>query len=66
MAEKWKLVNRKVYRLSEVFNESEDAVAHGKELKKDHWVFLTKTTDGKWAVYYRPKELTSEFEEGMD
>jgi hypothetical protein len=39
-----------------------EAVAHAKELKEEHHIFLSKTKDGRWAVYWRSKEPTIECE----
>ncbi|MHA1951691.1 MAG: hypothetical protein ACW987_17735 [Candidatus Thorarchaeota archaeon] len=40
--DKWKMVGGRVYRLAEVY---------------DNRVFLSKTDDAHWLVYYRPKDL---------
>ncbi|TFG98774.1 hypothetical protein E4H12_05025 [Candidatus Thorarchaeota archaeon] len=60
--EKWKIVGGSVYRLAKVFGEMIEAVTHAKELKEKHHVFLSKTQDGLWAVYWRSKEPTIEYE----
>ena len=60
--EKWKLVGGSVYRLAEVFEGMIEAVSHARELKEKHHVFLSRTKDGRWVVYWRPKEPTIECE----
>ncbi len=54
--EKWKLVGGRVYRLAEVFDMIVDATTRARELKENNRVFLSKTNDDQWAVYYRPKD----------
>ncbi|MFW9982161.1 MAG: hypothetical protein ACFFE3_09640 [Candidatus Thorarchaeota archaeon] len=54
--EKWKLIGGRVYRLAEVFDNITDAATKARELKKDNRVFLSKSNDTHWAVYYRPKD----------
>ncbi len=60
--EKWKLVGGSVYRLAEVFEGMIEAVSHARELKEKHHVFLSKTKDGRWAVYWRSNKSTIECE----
>lgn len=55
MADKWKMVKGNVYRLLEIFDDTADAVARAREVKKENYVFISKGKDGKWAVYFRPK-----------
>ena len=57
---KWKIVGGSVYRLAEVFEGLIEAVTHARELKEKHHVFLSKTKDARWAVYWRSKEPTIE------
>ena len=59
---KWKIVGGSIYRLSEVFDQMLEAVTHARELKEKHFVFLSKTKTGRWAVYWRSKEPTIEYE----
>ena len=63
--EKWKLVGGRVYRLAQVFDNITDAATRARELKEENRVFLSKTDDAQWLVYYRPKdrevECTSKF-----
>ncbi|MFW9768977.1 MAG: hypothetical protein ACFFF9_01580 [Candidatus Thorarchaeota archaeon] len=63
--EKWKLVGGRVYRLAQVFDNITDAANRARELKEENRVFLSKTDDAQWLVYYRPKdpeiECTSKF-----
>ena len=54
--EKWKLVGGRVYRLAEVFDKIIDAATRARELKENSRVFLSKTNDARWAVYYRPMD----------
>jgi hypothetical protein len=55
--DKWRLVGGRVYRLAQVFENSFDAVALAKNLKQQgNCVFLSKTNDSRWAVYWRSKE----------
>ncbi|MBN2229946.1 MAG: hypothetical protein JW779_10200 [Candidatus Thorarchaeota archaeon] len=53
--EKWKLVGGRVYRLAEVFDNMLDAVSLAREMKKSDHVFLSKTKDNQWAVYWRAR-----------
>jgi hypothetical protein len=59
---KWKIVGGSVYRLAEIFEEIIDAVTYARELKEKHLVFLSKTQNGCWAVYWRSKEPIIECE----
>jgi hypothetical protein len=54
--EKWKLVGGRVYRLAQVFDNITDAANRARELKEENRVFLSKTDDAQWLVYYRPKD----------
>jgi len=54
--EKWKLVGGRVYRLAQVFDNITDAATRARELKEENRVFLSKTDDAQWLVYYRPKD----------
>ena len=60
--EKWKIVGGSVYRLAKVFEEMFEAVKHAKELKEKHHVFISKTQNGLWAVYWRSIEPIIECE----
>jgi hypothetical protein len=60
--EKWKIVGGSIYRLSKVFDQMLEAVMHAKELKEKHLVFLSKTKDSRWAIYWRSKEPAIEYE----
>ena len=63
--EKWRLVGGQIYRLSEVFENGRDAVLHARILKEYRSVFVSRTNDGRWAVYWKakaedlPKTITS-------
>ena len=54
--EKWRLVGGQIYRLSEVFENSRDAILHARLLKEYRSVFVSRTDDGQWAVYWKTKE----------
>jgi hypothetical protein len=60
--EKWKLVGGKIYRLAKIFEGMIDAVALAREMKDKHHVFLSKTKENHWAVYWRSKEPSLECE----
>jgi hypothetical protein len=60
--EKWKLVGGKIYRLAKIFEGMIDAVTLAREMKEKHYVFLSKTKENRWAVYWRSKEATVECE----
>lgn len=60
--EKWKLVSGSVYRLAKVFEDMIEAVTLAREMKEKHHVFLSKTKDGRWAVYWRSNKSTIECE----
>lgn len=53
--EKWRLVGGHVYRLSEVFANGRDAVLHARLIKEHRSVFVSRTNDGQWAVYWKAK-----------
>jgi phage-related protein len=54
-SEKWKLVGGRVYRLAKVFDSMLDAVKFARGIKETNQVFLSKTKNRKWAVYWRSK-----------
>jgi hypothetical protein len=58
--EKWKLVGGRVYRLADVFDNIFDATQKARELKENNRVFLSKIDTNRWAIYYRPKDITVE------
>ncbi|MHA2153649.1 MAG: hypothetical protein ACXAAO_01950 [Candidatus Thorarchaeota archaeon] len=51
------MVGGRVYRLAEVYDKIADAASKARELKEHNRVFLSKTDDAHWLVYYRPKDL---------
>ncbi|MHA1637616.1 MAG: hypothetical protein ACTSUB_06325 [Candidatus Thorarchaeota archaeon] len=53
--EKWRLVGGNVYRLADVFDNGRDAVLLARTLKNDNCVVISKTPDGRWAVYWRAR-----------
>ena len=53
--EKWCLVGGQIYRLSEIFESGRDAVLHARLLKEHRSVFVSRTDDGRWAVYWKAK-----------
>ncbi len=60
--EKWKLVGGKIYRLAKIFEGMVDAVTLAREMKEKHYVFLSKTKENHWAVYWRSKEAAVQCE----
>ena len=58
----WKLVGGSVYWLAKVFEGMAEAITLAREMKEKHHTFLSKTKDGRWAVYWRTKESTIEYE----
>jgi hypothetical protein len=60
--EKWKIVGGSIYKLSQIFDQMLDALTHADELKVKHVVVLSKTKNGRWAVYWRSKEPVVECE----
>jgi hypothetical protein len=55
-SDKWKLVGGRVYRLAGIFEKMADAITFARTLRHEMHVFLSKTTDGRWGVYWRSKE----------
>lgn len=53
--EKWRLVGGQIYRLSDVFENGQDAILHARLLKEYRSVFVSRTDDGRWAVYWKVK-----------
>jgi len=53
--EKWKLVGGRVYRLAGVHDNMLDAITLAREMKENSHVFLSKTKNHQWAVYWRSK-----------
>lgn len=62
MKEKWKLVGGNVYRLAQIFERMVDAISLAREMRENYHVFLSKTADGQWAVYWRYKKSPIECE----
>ena len=60
--EKWKLVGGSVYRLADSFEQMIDAINLARTMKENHHVFISKTSEGFWAVYWRHKKQTIECE----
>ena len=56
--EKWRLVGGKIYRLADVFDSGRDAVLLARTMKNDNCVVISKTHDGRWAVYWRTRIKT--------
>ncbi|MGD9382170.1 MAG: hypothetical protein PVI03_06965 [Candidatus Thorarchaeota archaeon] len=54
--DKWRVVGGRVYKLAEAFEEMLDAVDLARKLKAHKYVFLHRTENGFWAVYWREKE----------
>ncbi|MGD2072043.1 MAG: hypothetical protein PVG65_00940 [Candidatus Thorarchaeota archaeon] len=53
--EKWVLVGGQIYRLSEVFKKGRDAILHARLIKEYRSVFVSRTDNGRWAVYWKAK-----------
>lgn len=62
MKEKWKLVGGNVYRLAQSFEDMIDAINLARKMKETCLVFISKTTNGYWAVYWRNKKCSIECE----
>ncbi|MHA1638279.1 MAG: hypothetical protein ACTSUO_09200 [Candidatus Thorarchaeota archaeon] len=60
--EKWRFLMGQVFQLDRIYKTSPDAFRRAKELRKENRVHLARTVDGKWALYWRPKEQTVECE----
>jgi len=62
--EKWKLVGGRVYRLAGIRENMLDAITLAREMKENSRVFLSKTKNHQWAVYWRSKtsEVACELE----
>ncbi len=58
--EKWRLIGGQLYRVSGVFSSGRNAVFHARGLKSTAHVVVSKTRDGQWAVYSRPREKKTE------
>ena len=54
-SEKWRLIGGQIYRLSEVFESGREAILHARLLKEYRSVFISRTVDGRWAVYWKTK-----------
>ncbi|MFX0044722.1 MAG: hypothetical protein ACFE8Z_02635 [Candidatus Hermodarchaeota archaeon] len=54
--EKWKVVGGRIYKLERAFESMLHAVELARRLKADRYVYLHRTDDGLWAVYWREKE----------
>ncbi|MFW9849054.1 MAG: hypothetical protein ACFFF4_07935 [Candidatus Thorarchaeota archaeon] len=52
---KWRYIGGHLYRLSDVFDNGRDAVLLARMLKQDRCVVISKTPDGRWAVYWRAR-----------
>jgi hypothetical protein len=55
-ARKWQLVEGRVFKLSKVFNNCIDALNHVRILNRDHHAVLIKSSDGRWATYWRSRD----------
>jgi hypothetical protein len=60
--EKWKLVGGKIYRLADIFDNLVSAVSLARKLKEQNHVFLSRTPNDRWAVYWRTRSSTIECE----
>lgn len=55
-AEKWVVVNGKVFRLDRVVDNIYDALLLQRALAVTCEVHLRRTDDGRWVVYWRSKK----------
>ncbi|NHI83273.1 MAG: hypothetical protein EAX81_03085 [Candidatus Thorarchaeota archaeon] len=55
-AEKWKILGGRVFKLVDIFEDPIEAIELAKEIKQEKQVFLHRTDNGVWAVYWRNKE----------
>jgi hypothetical protein len=53
--EVYRLVDGKIYKLAKTFTNPKDAVELAKELREENYVFVTKTSNGFWATYWRAR-----------
>ncbi len=58
--EKWRILGGKVFKLAGVFDNPLEAIELAKELKPEKQVFLHRTDNGSWAVYWRSKDDAAE------
>lgn len=64
--EKWKVVGGHIYKLEKIFESMLHAVELARRLKADRYVYLHRTDDGLWAVYWREKEPDTQCEPEYD
>lgn len=55
-ARKWQIVEGRVYKLSEIFDNCIEALHHTRLVNRECHAVLMKTGENEWAVYFRPKE----------
>jgi hypothetical protein len=61
--ERWRYIGGHMYRLADEFDNGRDAILLARELKQDRCVVMSKTADGKWAVYWRARVRPAAVEE---
>ena len=49
-----------VFQLDGVYAQSAEAFRRARELRIDNRIHLSRTIDGKWAIYWRPRDETVE------
>lgn len=54
--EKWRFLGGKVYRLDGEYEQSREAIRKAKHLSIDNHVHISRTTEGIWVVYWRPRD----------
>ncbi|MFW9907440.1 MAG: hypothetical protein ACFFEF_02590 [Candidatus Thorarchaeota archaeon] len=55
-ADKWRFLGGKVYRLHGEYQQSIDAIRQAKKLSIDNHVHISRTNEGYWVVYWRPRD----------
>jgi hypothetical protein len=60
IADKWLVVNGRVFRLERVVDEVSTALLLQRTLSVMCEVHLKRTDNGKWAIYYRSKNDNNE------
>ena len=53
--ESYRFVAGHIYKLAESFNNPQKAVELAKQMRDENHVFVTKTSCGSWAVYWRAR-----------
>ena len=53
--EKWLLIDGKVHKLVEIFDNEQEASNFALVLQDNCYTTIYKMKDGKWGVYWRPR-----------